>query len=273
MKWLLALLLVAQEPASTPKAVPPPTGLALERTVKATLIDWLGKTREVQRKESVLIKGPNVAVTDLTFGQKLILRGDKKTIALADPFGGHYSEYTFDEAAAIRKVALDDLRSVRAHVPGTVDEKEIDAILEGYDQFANAPGVELKSDKTKREVLVNGALVRLSVDVDPQIRSGGTLEALAATGAFHPAVAEQLKNLGGLPMKGRVRYVLFMDRVVEEFEVTSVKPQEIADAEFDVPKGLAKIPLKGFGRPPERKPAKPMQFKRDFGEEGEKKDK
>jgi hypothetical protein len=235
----------------------------------------LGKTREVRRKESVFLRGSNLAITDLTFGEKLIIRGDRKTIALADPLGGRYSEYTFDEAAAIRKASLDELRSVRSRVPGTADEKEIDAILDGYDQFAAAPTVELKSDKTKREVVVNGAVLRLSVEIDPQVRSAGPLEALAAVGAFHPAVAEQLKNLGGLPMKGRVRYVLFMERVVEEFEVSSVKAQDVADSEFDVPQGLTKVPLKGFGRPPERKPQKPAGYKRDFSEDGpaEKKDK
>ena len=270
MKSLVALLILGawQEPATTPKAVATPSGLVLERTVRATSIDWLGKTREVRRKESVLIKGSNVAVTDLTFGEKLIIRADQKRIALADPLGGHYSEYTFDEAAAIRKASLDELRSVRARVPGTADEKEIDAILEGYDQFSAAPTVVLNVAGAKRDVILNGSLVRLSVDVDPQVRSAGTLEALALTGAFHPAVAEQIKNLGDLPMKGRVRYVLFMDRVVEEFEVTSVKAQEIADSEFDLPKGLAKVPLKGFGRPPERKPPKPAEFKRDFSEDG-----
>ena len=246
----------------------PSQGLVLERTVRLTTIDWLGQKREVRRKESVVLKGSNVAVTDLTFGEKLILRADRKTIALADPLGGRYSEYTFEEAATVRKGSLDELRSVKSRVAGTADEKEIDALLEGYDQFPAVPGVELKSDGARREVILNGAFVRLSVEVDPKVKSSGTLAALAAAGAFHPAVAERFKDLGGLPMKGKVRYVLFMDRVVEEFEVTSVKVREVADSEFDLPPGLTKVPLKGFGRPPARKPAKPAEFKRDFSDDG-----
>lgn len=246
----------------------PSQGLVLERTIKVITLDVLGQKREVRRKESVVIRGANIAVTDLTFGEKLVIRADRKTVALADPLGGHYSEYTFDEAAAIRKAALEELRTVRARVPGTADEKEIDALLEGYDQFAAAPAVELKSEGTKRELILNGALVRVSVDVDPQRKSSGTLEALAALGAFHPAVSEKFKGLGGLPMKGRLRYVLFMDRVIEEFEVTSVQAREVTDAEFELPQGLQKVPLKGFGRPPERKPPKPAEFKRDFSDDG-----
>jgi len=263
MKALGALLLATlafQDPA--------PSGIALERTVRATYIDWLGQKREVRRRESVVIRGANVAVTDLTFGEKLIIRADRKTVTLADPLGGHYSEYTFEEAAAVRKRSLDELRSVKAHVPGTADAKEIDTLLEGYDQFPAPPSVELKATGAKREVIVNGALVRVSVEVDPKGRGTGTLEALAAIGAFHPSVAEKFKDLGGLPVKGKLRYVLFMDRVVEEFEVTSVTAREIADAEFDLPAGLHKVPLKGFGRPPERKPPKPAEFKRDFSDDG-----
>ena len=237
-----------------------------------TCLDWLGRERKVQRRESVLVKGSNLAVTDLTFGEKLIIRTDQKKVLLADPLGGHYSEYTFDEVAAIRKAALDELRSVQGRVPGTADEKEIGRILEGYDQFTAAPTVALAAAGTRREVTLNGELVRLSVEVDPRVPSTGTLDALAAIGAFHPAVAEQFRNLGGLPVKGKVRYVLFMDRVAEEFEVTSVKVQEVPDSGFDLPKGLTKVPLKGFGRAPERKPPKPAEFKRDLSEDVEKKD-
>ena len=262
---LAAFLAAVQDPAPAPKGSPP--GLALERSVRATYIDWLGRKREVQRKESVLIRGSNLVVNDLTYGEKLIIRTDLKKVWRADPLGGHYSEYSFDEAAAIRKASLDELRSVKARVPGTKDEKELDDLLEGYDQFATPPKVELSSDKLKRELILNGAFVRLSADIDPKVPADGYIEALSSIGAFHPAVAEALKGLGGMPVKGKIRYVLFMDRVVEEFDVTSVKSQEVADSEFDLPKGLTKIPLKGFGRPPERKPAKPVLAPRDYKEE------
>jgi hypothetical protein len=242
----------------------------MERTVHAVYIDWLGRKREIQRREVVLLRGSSMVVHDLTYGEKLIIRADEKKVWRVDPLGGHYSEYTFDEVASIRKAAFDELRSVKTHVAGTNDEKDLDELLEGYDQFASSPKVELTADKSRRELVLNGMFVRASVDIDPKFPSGGYIEALSSIGAFHPAVAESLKGLGGLPVRGKIRYVLFLDRVVEEFEATSVKAQEVADAEFDLPKGLAKVPLKGFGRPPERKPPKPTEFRPDSGEDGEK---
>jgi len=247
-----------------------PSGLQIERTVHAVYLDWLGRKREVERRETVLVKGSNLVIHDLTYGEKLILRTDQKKVWSVDPLGGHYSEYSFDEVAAIRKAAMDELRSVKAHVPGTKDEKGIDDLLEGYDQFPAAPKVELVADQTKREVVLNGMFVRASFEIDPKTPPGGYFEALASIGAFPPAMTEVLRTLGGLPVKGRIRYVLFMDRVIEDFEVTSVKAKEVTDSDFEIPPGLAKVPLKGFGRPPERKPLKPAQFRPDFSEDGEK---
>jgi hypothetical protein len=263
---LVSLLGALQE--STPRAAGTgASGLAVERTVRRTLIDWLGRKREIQRRESILIRGSNVIVTDLTFGEKLIIRTDQKKVWMVDPLGGHYSAYSFDEAAAIRKASFDELRSVKARVPGTKDETELHELLEAYDQFDAPPRVELSSDGAKREIVLNGMIVRLSAEIDPAVRGEGYFEALTAIGAFHPAVAEKLATLGGLPRKGRMRYVLFMDRVIEEFEVTSATLRAIPDSEFDLPKGLVQIPLAGFGRPPERKPAKPVLVPHAFKED------
>src|SRR6185503_7631068 len=53
---LALLLLGTQEPART--------GVAVERTVRRTTIDWLGKREEIQRRELVLIKGSNLVIID-----------------------------------------------------------------------------------------------------------------------------------------------------------------------------------------------------------------
>ena len=256
---LAAVLLAAQEPT--------PTGVAIERTVKRTSIDWLGRRQEVQRKELVLIKGSNVAIIDLTFGERLIIRSDKKKLIKADPLAREYSEFTFDEAAALRKQALDDVRAVKARVAGTADEKELDAVLEGFDQFASPPKVELKVAGAQREVILNGERVRASVQVNEQVKAPGWMEALAAIGAVHPSVAEKLRELGGVPVKGTLRYSLFLDRVVEQFEATSVQAREVPDAEFEVPPGLTRVPLRGFEQPPERKLIKPRHLNRSFKED------
>jgi hypothetical protein len=239
--------------------------------VKRTSIDWLGKREEIQRKELVLIKGSNVAIIDLTFGERLIIRSDLKKLWKADPLAREYAEFTFDEAAALRKAALDGVRGAKARVPGTADEKELEAILEGFDQFAEPPKVELKAAGAQRDVIVNGDRVRVSVQVNEQVKAPGWMEALAGIGAFHPSVAEKLKELGGVPVKGTLRYALFLERVIEQFEATSVLPREIADAEFQLPPGLVRAPLKGFEHPPERKLSKPPSVPRTFKEdEGEK---
>jgi hypothetical protein len=242
-------------------------GVEIERTVQRTSIDWLGRRQEIQRKEVLLIKGSSLSLADLTFGERLIIRSDLKKVWKADPLARRYSELSFDEVVAARKAAIDELRAAQKRVSGTDDGRELEGILEGLDQFAVPPRVELKVEGLKREVTVNGDLLRVSVHVHDHLRAPGWIEALSAIGAFHPVVAEKLKELGGVPMKGTLRYVLFLDRVIERFEVTSVKTREIADAEFDLPPGLDKTPLAGFERPIERKPAKPAAFKGDFGEE------
>jgi len=260
---LVLLALSTQESA--------PTGVALERTVKRTSIDWLDKRSEVHRKELVLIKGSNLAIIDLTFGERLIIRTDLKKIWKADPLAGEYAEFTFDEAAALRKAGLDDVRAAKARVPGTPEEKELDRILEGFDQLAAAPNVDLRASGAQREVIVNGDRVKASVQVNPQLQAPGWMEALAAVGGFHPAVAEKLKGLGGVPVKGTLRYALFLDRVVEQFEVTSAQPREIADAEFELPKGLVRTPLRNFEQAPDRKLTRPPSVNRSFKEdEGDK---
>ena len=256
---LMSLLLLLQEPAVN--------GVAIERTVKRTSIDWLGRREEIQRRELLLVKGNNLAIIDLTFGERLIIRTDRKRIWKADPLAREVSEFSFDEAAARRKAGLDEIRAARARVPGTSDEKELDDILAGFDQFAAAPQVELKATGAQREILVNGDRVRLSVQVDEKIQAPGWLEALAATGAFHPAVAEKLKGLGGIPSKGTIRYALFLDRIVEQFEVTSAQPREIADAEFEVPAGLTRTPLRGFEPLPARALTTPPALKPSFKED------
>jgi len=256
---LVALLLTLQDPA--------PAGVVIERTVTRTTLDWLGRREEVRRKERLLIRGGNLAILDLTFGERLLIRGDLKKIWKADPLSREYSEFTFDEAAALRKTALDEVRAAKARVPGTEDEKELEDLLLGFDQYPQAPRVELKADGAQREVIVNGDRVRASVQVNEQLKAPGWMGALAATGAFHPAVAGKMRELGGIPVKGTLRYSLFLTRVIEQFEVTSAAAAPIPDAEFELPPGLTRIPLKGFDRPPARAVSRPPSLKQSFQED------
>jgi hypothetical protein len=256
---LAALILFGQEPTRT--------GVAIERTVRRTTIDWLGKREEVLRKELVLIKGSNLAIIDLTFGERLIIRTDLKKVWKADPLAREYAEFTFDQAAALRKTALDEVRAAKARVPGTSDERDLEAILEGFDQFAAAPKVELKASGAQSEVIVNGDRIRAAVQVNPQVQAPGWVEALAAIGAFHPSIAEKLRGLGGVPVKGTLRYSVFLERIIEQFEATSAQAREVADAEFELPAGLTRAPLRGFEQLPERKLTTPKQLRQSFKED------
>ena len=251
-------------------AAPQEGSVTFERSVRLTLVDTLNRRREIHRRERVVLKGEDLAIIDLTFGERLVIRAGQRKIIKADPLGGTYSEYTFEQATAIRKAALDEIESAKARVAGTADEKELEAILEGFDRFSKPLSVELKTSGADRQVLVNGDRVRLSAQVDEKVRAPGLLAALAAAGGFPPEVALKLRDLGGLPMKGTVRYVLFLDRVVEQFEVSSVRPGEAADADFELPAGLSKVPLRGFERPAERAPERPKAFERSFKEDEKK---
>jgi len=263
----LGILLLALPATAGSAQEPAVNGVAVERTVKRITIDWLGRKEEIQRKERILIKGGNLAILDLTFGERLLIRSDRRKIWKADPLAREYAEFTFEDAAARRKAILDAIRAAKARVPGTSDEKELEELLQGFDQFSSPPQVELKATGAQRELILNGDRVRVSVQVNDKIQAPGWMEALAAAGAFHPLVADKLRELGGIPMKGTLRYVLFMDRIIEQFEVTLVQPREIADAEFDLPPGMTRAPLRGFEPPTPRTFSVPPVLKPSFKED------
>lgn len=251
---MIALLLLAQD-------------VVLERTVTSTTIDVLGRRGEVRRRERVAVRGSDVAITDLTFGERLIIRSDLRKVWKADPMAGTYSELSFEEAAKFRKEALDELLACKARVPGTPEEKELAAVLEGLDRYEAEPSAELKAAGTRREIVLNGDRVRLSAEVDASISAPGYFEALGALGAFHPAVGAKLKELGGFPTKGTFRYALFMDRVIDTFEAVALKPGPVPASEFELPAGLTKVPLRGLQKAAERRPGRPPEVKRSFGED------
>lgn len=237
-------------------------GLTFERTVHATMIDWLGRVREIRREETVRLRDGRISITDRTFGVRLVILPDEKRLFRADPLAGTYSEYTFAEIARIRGEALDELRSAKERVAGTPEERTLAATLESYGEYASPPSAELRAEGDRREILLGGDRLVVSVEVDPDRKAGGLFAALSAVGAFHPAVAEKIGRLEGFPMKGTIRSVRFLDRLVERFEVTSVSEGPVPDEAFARPEGLRKVPLERFGRPPERIPPRPEGFER-----------
>ncbi|HYE98653.1 MAG TPA: hypothetical protein VEJ18_07060 [Planctomycetota bacterium] len=257
---MLLLLLALQAPAETPATV-------VERDVRLVLIDPLDRRREIHRRERVAFTADRLCVTDLTFGTRLIVRSDLRKAWVADPLAGTLAEIGFEELARRRSETLDGLEAAKARVPGTPDEKAIVSVLEGFDRFPKQPGVELRSEDGRREVVVNGEIVKLSFQGEAGVPVGGYLEVLARLGAFHPEVAGALSSLKSFPAEGTLRYVLFLDRVVERFTVRSAKAQAVPAAEFEPPAGLQRVPMPGFAPAAEREPVKPGDVRKDFRED------
>ena len=246
---------------------PQAEGVVIERTVRSISIDPLGKRREVEREEVLRIRGRDVVIEDLTFGERLIIRPDVGKVWKADLLAGEYSELTIEEAAGHRRRLVKELRAAQKRVEGTAAGEEIARLLEGLDQFSEKPKVDLQSEGKERRLILNGNLVRLSVEVDPKIEAPGYLRALSAIGAFPAVVSEKFDALGGFPIRGTLRYVLFLDRVIDRFKVTASRRENIPDSVFTLPAGLKKVPWPRLEPPPERNPEKPKKFGPVFGED------
>jgi len=128
-------------------------------------------------------------------------------------------------------------------------------------------------DVVGREIRLGGdrpgvGISYINVMVDPTLQDAlGYFEALAKLGAFNPEVAERLKQLGGFPVRGDVRYTLFFDLVKSNEEVTSAGRADVADAAFEKPEGLSKVPLRSVEQAAWIPPAKPKDFQRSFRED------
>ncbi len=267
MSKLLLLLLLAQT-----------DGLTVERRVRVVSRDTVGKASEYVRTEVVKIQGGNVAIDDVTFGARLVIRPDKALAWVIDVQGATYSELDFPTVAKRRAQEVANLAEARKRVAGTQDADDIERVMIGLGTYASPPSVAVKETGREekiagrtcsgRSIVVNGTDVAFDVLVDPSLADGlAYFDALAAVGGFHPDIAAKLKTLGGFPLKGKVRYALFLDRVYCEEEATAVARGPIAAADFDLPAGLKKVPLKGFDPDAGPKPEKPKNFAHTFRED------
>jgi hypothetical protein len=246
-------------------------GLEIERSVVRVSLDPLGRREELRRRERLLVRPDALAVVDLTFGERWILRASDRRILHADPLLGEASDLPVDRLLEIRRKALDEIRGARARVKGTQDEKDLDAILEGFDSFDAEPRFELRTSGERRDLVLNGDRSRASLVLDAGPPAPGWFAALESAGAFPPAAAGAFKSLPGLPVKGTLRYVFMMERVIETFEVLKRTERAIPDSEFELPAGLKLVPMPGVERPAERRPTPPSSVPRDFKEDDPKK--
>ena len=272
---LLKALPAVQEPAAA--------GFILERTVKLKVSDLTGRESEVHRRERVTIKGTRVSIDDETFGRRLVIRPDLGLAWVIDRVDGTYSEVTFEAVAKRRAEILKDLQAAIQRVAGSSDEKLISDVLLRLGELPAGMQVAVRpTDRTEkvggrdvvgREIRLGGdrpgvGISYINVMVDPTLQDAlGYFEALAKLGAFNPEVAERLKQLGGFPVRGDVRYTLFFDLVKSSEEVTSAGRADVADAAFEKPEGLSKVPLRSVEQAAWIPPAKPKDFQRSFRED------
>ncbi|HTF56191.1 MAG TPA: hypothetical protein VK661_02900, partial [Planctomycetota bacterium] len=177
-----------------------------------------------------------------------------------------------------RAAVVEELRAALRRVEGSSDAGPLMDTLLRLGELPEGMPVSVRStertekvggrDLLGREVRLGETISYINVLVDPSLADAlGYFEALAKVGAFHPKVADQLKQLGGFPMRGEMRYALFFDLVKSDEEVTSAARADLTDADFDRPAGLTKVPLAGVDIVERPKPAKPKQFERSYAED------
>lgn len=254
------------------------SGFRLERRVRQTMTDLVGRRSEVLRLERVTIDGGNVAIEDLTFGRAWIVRPDKELVWVIDTVAGTYAEATFEAIERRRREVIEELVEARRRVPGTSDEREIGDILIGLGVLP--PEAEVRVHDTgkveqiggrpcpQKEVRIGKDIAYFSVFVDPSLSGAlAYYDVLARAGGLPPKVAEKVKVLGGFPVKGTVRYSLFLDRVVSDEEVLDAARGRVDPEVFERPSNLTRTRLEHFDRPERRMPEKPRQFERSFRED------
>lgn len=274
------------EPTPQPQPQPQPvltqdgTGKALvfRRAVKLRITDAVNKETEVHRKETVTLTKDRLRIEDETFGTLLIVRLDKGAVYRADLMMGTYSEATLEHVAQRRRAFLADVREWRKRVDGTDDAKELDRILLGF-QDIDIQSVDLRATgqqatianraATERQLIINSNIECFRYFIDESLPQGEWyFDILARLGCFNERVAEKLRGVKGLPLKGRLRASWFLERITSEEEVLSIEQKDVDDAVFELPKDLkTKIHFAGVDDPPRRQIAKPSQVKRGFEED------
>jgi len=264
--WLLVFLTLGDE------------GFVLERNVKAWSMDTLGRIREIHKQERVKYQDGNLLIEDLTFGEKLLIRTDKRTVWKSDPLAGTYSELTFDQLRARQEEVLKEIQSVRERVKGAPDEEELKWLLFGYGRFDVEPTVEVRStgksatiagrNVSANDLILNGNVYLFSeAYVDPSLPTVGYFETLGQISTLPEKLLRRFKEVGGIPLRGRMSHVHFLDRVRSEEEVTTVNAASVSPSDFEPPTGLKRVPLKGFEGPEPRKIEKPKELQKSFKED------
>jgi hypothetical protein len=240
----------------------PSDSLVLTRKVRIRITDPVNRATEIQRREELIVGTNHVRIEDLTFGTILIIRLDARDALILDRSLKTYSQVTFDQIAQARKGFLDALRLAKERVKGTADEQDIERVERGFQSY-EVTGSSLDStgrkekDWEEKQLLLNGKIQILRAYLDPtMVREAQTyFRALNALSCFGEGVRPAMENLPGFPIRGVIRYSLFLDRIESEEEVQSVRREAVGDDRFAVPQGWKRVPLPGI-EPDPAPPAK-----------------
>lgn len=229
---LLALLAPGQDAESV---------LVADRQARLVILDPVNRQSEIRREERLWIAPHAVRIEDLTFGQDLIFRLDRKSIIQVDRPARTHSEIGFDDLAAHRNAYLRELVSARDRVRGTFEESVLDRILSGISAGAPRPSLQATGQSHRFEgrdcpewqLLSDDKVQVLKLAVDSQPGAGSYLEALVAA----HALPEEALRLEGLPVMGVLRFALFLDRIQLHLETTRLDLAPSSPVLFEPPPG------------------------------------
>jgi hypothetical protein len=205
------------------------------------------------REEQIRIQADKVRIDNLTLGQALIIRLDRKQVIQLNLLRKTASEQTFDQFAARRSVAIEGVRRARDRVRDTPEAVRLDGILREFGIFAGAPPGVIRRPVGEKAVIAGREAARVRIEVGGEARLDLWLtegfpeakvyvDALAAFQAVPPDVAEALRQGPGLPLREDSRYAWFLDRIHVRAETKTVETDPIPAAEFEVPAGYKPAP-------------------------------
>jgi hypothetical protein len=244
-------LAVALAAAAVPAAS---ADVTLLREVRQETVTFAERTQRSRSEERIRAQADRVRIDNLTLGQSLVVRLDRREVIHLNLLRKTASALTFDALAARRAAALDGVRGARDLVRDTPDAARLDTVLRGFGVFlAGPPKVERRASGEKATIAgreashvrvdVNGeALLDLWM-ADTPAEAVAYLHALAALQAVPPGVAETLLASPGLPLREDSRYAWFLDRIHVQAEATGVDVAPIPAAEFEIPAGFKPAPF------------------------------
>jgi len=218
--------------------------LTIERKVKLSIFDTVSKKMLEAHKECLQMKGGNVRIENITFGEVLIIRTDKKLVWEIDKLRQTYVELSFKDIFDKRREILDNIKLAKNSVVGTEEEKDIDKIL--FDMGDVSPDIKINAEDTsledevvgikckKKKIYVGNKILVDGYFTDVFEEGSAYFESLTQIGAF-PVSMTNCFATKGLFLKGNLWYTLFDKRITATIETLSISKDIIKAEDFDIP--------------------------------------